>query len=242
MRHKSRIAVLLALAVVVAVVAGAVIVGSDDGRDQQEAVAVPIAPAPTAPSAESTEVVADSGREDDVSIAPPLEDEVGIDQLAAEAGLDALPPGPPVSSGGHAVIEAMDLDKFKDRATVMFVGRVVEEGGSEPIGVKGPPESGGQETVHRVRFAVDRVVRGEDVKVLDILVPDIPGLDTFELDTDFLVFANQIVFGDGRVSGLAAIGYSQGAFRLTGADTATNEAVGDLTITQVAADFGEVDQ
>lgn len=154
-----------------------------------------------------------------------------------DSSLARLPPGPPKMQAVEATIEHVSLVELKARSLVVFVGTVVAEGGSEGIGVAGPPESGGELTVHRVRFSVERVLRGEEVQELDVIVPDIAELDVFQAGERYLVFLESRTFGDGRVSGLSPTGYYQGSFRAIG-DTARNDRTAlSLSIDALASEL-----
>ncbi len=151
--------------------------------------------------------------------------------------LAPLPPGPPKMQAVEATIESVSLGELKARSRVVFVGTVVAEGGSEGIGVAGPPESGGELTVHRVRFSVERTLRGEDVRELDVIVPDISELDGFEIGERYLVFSENRAFGDGRVSGQSPTGYYQGSFRAIGDNARNDRTAESLSINELASEL-----
>jgi len=155
-----------------------------------------------------------------------------------ERSLGPLPPGPPKNQAVEATIQGVSLDDMKRRSHAVFVGTALAVGGSEGIGVAGPPESGGELTVHRVRFSVERALRGNRVQELDLIVPDISELDTFEIGTRYLIFAENRSFGDGQIAGLSPTGYYQGTFRAIG-DAARSDRTGvSLSIEQLASELG----
>lgn len=151
------------------------------------------------------------------------------DWSAAVGDLPALAPGPPRTQGGSASIAHVSPEELVSRAANVFVGTVVAEGGSEfadPV-FEDPDYVRMRMTVHRVRFSVERTLRGEAVPALDLTIPDLgPDIDVFEVGDRLLVFASPVEFGELRVPGLTPMGYFQGVFRMGADGTARNEGSG----------------
>jgi hypothetical protein len=149
------------------------------------------------------------------------------DWSAAVGDLPALAPGKPKArgTGSTSSMEYVSRDDLIARATRVFVGTVVAEGGPEfadPQNVEHP-----RMTVHRVRFSVERTLRGEETDALDLTIPDFdPTLDVFEVGDRLLVFARMTEFGALSVPGLVPEGYFQGVFPARDDGTAGS---GDVT-------------
>jgi hypothetical protein len=141
--------------------------------------------------------------------------------------LPALAPGKstPQGAGSTSIIAQVTREDLIANSARVFVGTVVAEGGPEFV----DPENQEFErmTVHRVRFSVERTLRGEETDALDLTIPDgDPTIDVFEVGDRVLVFARPTEFGELRVPGLVPEGYFQGVFPVRDDGTARS---GDVT-------------
>lgn len=169
-----------------------------------------------------------------VAVAVPavvLEQTLGSDEprdwSAAVGDLPALAPGEPKSqaaASSSSLIFHIAKWRLVSDAERIFVGTVVAKGGSEFV----EPAHGEPDlphlTAHRVRFSVERMLRGEDAPVLDLLLLDGMEFGDFEVGERVLVFAETRELGEWRFSGLAPVGNWQGVFRVRDDGTARNEA------------------
>ena len=147
------------------------------------------------------------------------------DWSAAIGDLPALAPGEPKSQGASSssLIEGVSRGQLVSDAERVFVGTVVAKGGSEFVDPPRDPDFP-RLTAHRVRFSVERTLRGEDAPVLDLLILDgVMEFGDFEVGDRVLVFAETRELGELRASGLTPMGYWQGVFRARGDGTARNE-------------------
>jgi hypothetical protein len=147
------------------------------------------------------------------------------DWSAAIGDLPALPPGEPKSqaAGSSALTAHVSREDLLAPATRVFVGTVVAKGGSEFLY---PPHDNldFRPSVHRVRFSVERTLRGEHAPVLDLLILDgSMEFGDFKIGERVLVFTEIREFGE-RVPALTPHGYWQGVFRVRDDGTARNEA------------------
>jgi hypothetical protein len=152
--------------------------------------------------------------------------------------LPPLPPGPPrlEATGGSAAIERVTLDKMIARASVVFVGTVTDIGGIETLSVD---EEGFALTGHRVRYRIDRLLRGERVDQVDLtnltlgeaLFPAVVG-------KRYLVFAELRPLGSPANRRLVPSGYSQGVYGVISEDRASNQANGTVSIDSIARRVG----
>jgi hypothetical protein len=145
--------------------------------------------------------------------------------------LPPLTPGPERLAGGKYVvadIEGTSLDDMVTRAEAVFVGEVAAIGGPEML------DAGSRMEVHRVRFAVEDVLRGNRVDGID--VTDLVWSETIfpaEVGQRYLVFAEHRQLGTNRIRRLVAFGYPQGVYRLIGGDRASNETNGTVDLETV---------
>ncbi len=148
--------------------------------------------------------------------------------------LPALPPGPRrlEGTGGSAAIERVSLDDMTARANVVFVGTVTAIGGVETLSVD---EEGFALTGHRVRYRIERLLRGDPVDQIDLT-----NLTIGEAVFPAVVGTRYLIFGEWRPLGspanrrLVPSGYSQGVYEVTSADQASNSANGTLSIDSIA--------
>jgi hypothetical protein len=150
-------------------------------------------------------------------------DDAPRDWSAAVGDLPALAPGEPSSqgagTGSTSIIMRVTREDLIANSTRVFVGTVVAEGGSELVDPEG--QDFPRMTVHRVRFSVERTLRGEETDALDVTIPDgDPTIDVFEVGDRLLVFARPTEFGELRVPGLVPEGYFQGVFPVRADGTA----------------------
>ncbi len=151
------------------------------------------------------------------------------DWSAAVGDLPALAPGEPrpQAASTTSLIVQVSREDLVSEATRVFVGTVVAEGGSEFVDPEYEDPNLIRMTVHRVRFDVERTLRGEDASALDLTIADSSlEADVFEVGDRLLVFANPNRFGELAVPGLAPMGDFQGAFRVGDDGTARNEGSG----------------
>lgn len=148
--------------------------------------------------------------------------------------LPALPSGPSRLSGGGgtAVVEHVSLDEMIERADVVFVGRVSEIGGIETVDSGSPLPF----PTHRVRYQVERVLRGKKVDQIDLTDPVISeAAFPAEVDKRYLVFAEWRELGEARIRRLVPSGYWQGVYEVGSDGRASNAANGAVSIDAIAA-------
>ena len=143
--------------------------------------------------------------------------------------LPPLPPGPQkldVHPGASADLERVSLDDMIKRAPVAFVGTVSAIGGREVLGASPLPME-----AYRIRFEVERVLRGEPVDTIDITDLALAEETFFpaEVGEKFLVFAEWRELSESRVRRLVGFGYSFGVFRVAG-DKASNPYNGTVDL------------
>lgn len=131
--------------------------------------------------------------------------------------LAALPPGVPRVLGLFDM-SYPQLDELVATSPAVFVGTVEDVGGPETVGVPVPGEPRiPPQSIHRVRFSVERSLRGQHVPTLDLSTLDGgPEVDPFVVGQRVLVFARFVTFGDRRITRLAPNGYTHGVFRVGG--------------------------
>lgn len=157
---------------------------------------------------------------------------------APEAGttLPALPPGgpdalPPGDSLGMVV--AISFDEAIAQADTVFVGTVSAIGGQEQVeGL----------AVRRVRYSVERMLRGGPAAEIDLTA-----IDSFsnsfaaEVGTTYLVLAEETVLGQGGSVALVPVGAAQGVYEVV-AGTATSPLTGEsVSIDDVAGRVAAAD-
>ena len=147
--------------------------------------------------------------------------------------LAPLPAGPP-TPGQESMqqVVAVTLDELAAEADVVFVGAVEAVGGSEPV-----PGAAGM-TAHRVRFLVERPLGGLGEGLVDVTEPDSASLSSgydFAPGQRYLVFAERRALDLGAEPALVPYGYMQGVFRVTGEDTAENDWLGEVRLSELEA-------
>jgi len=144
--------------------------------------------------------------------------------------LAALPAGPPTPGpDSMQQVVAFTLDELVAEADVVFVGVAEAVGGSEPV------VPGGL-TAHRVRFLVERPLRGLGEGLVDVTEPDSISLATgydYAPGERYLVFAEPQALDLGADPVLVPLGYMQGVFRVTGEDTAGNDWLGEVNLNEL---------
>lgn len=140
-----------------------------------------------------------------------------------------LPSGPtqvPCASG--AVLGHASPEDLVEHSELVFVGTVISESDPELIGDPVADPAGQGATVHKVRFAVERTLRGEHASKRDLLYPSFAGdtCDFFETGDRLLVFARPVIFGHNQIKGITPRGYYQGVFRMESEAVARNEFSG----------------
>lgn len=152
------------------------------------------------------------------------------------ASLKPLPPGPP-HDDAQAVYGGETLAEMIRNSPVIFIGIAEERGGSEVIPSEQPDVP--VLTTHRVRLRVLKVLRGSvDGPLQDITIPDIEGMDTFELERRYLVFAERRTFGASTTAALTSSGYPSGVYELVSDIEATNRANGTVNLKTLSAQLG----
>lgn len=158
------------------------------------------------------------------------DDEAAPPASATGEPLAALQPGPPTPGpDSMQQVVAFTLDELVAEADVVFVGVVEAVGGSEPVAPGGL-------TAHRVRFLVERPLRGLGEGLVDVTEPDSVSLASgydYAPGERYLVFAEPQAIDLGAEPVLVPLGYMQGVFRVTGEDTAENEWLGELRLSEL---------
>jgi hypothetical protein len=145
--------------------------------------------------------------------------------------LPPLTPGPErLERGKYALaeIEGTSFDDMVGRAEAVFVGEVAAIGGPEML------DPGTRMEAHRVRFAVEDVLRGARIDAVDVTDLVWSGaIFPAEVGQRYLVFAEHRQLGMNRIRRLVAFGYPQGVYRLIGDDRARNDANGTVKLQTV---------
>lgn len=153
-----------------------------------------------------------------------------------DVSLPPLPRGPAAvpAGGGAALIGSVSTRELIEQAPVVFVGTVTALGGREIV-LLGPFKNDSlQMQVHRVRFRVEEMLRGEGVDEID--VTNLLGPETAfaaSVGQRYLVFARQLKLGVKRVRRLVAMGYRQGVFRVASRTRAVNHRGRDSNLDQL---------
>jgi hypothetical protein len=139
----------------------------------------------------------------------------------AETTLPALPPGGPdalPAGESMGMVVAISFDEAIAQADAIFVGTVSAIGGRETVD---------DLAVRRVRYSVERVLRGSAVEAIDLTA-----IDSFsnsfaaEVGTRYLVLAEETALGQGGAVALVPVGAAQGVYELVG-ETATSPLTGE---------------
>jgi hypothetical protein len=148
--------------------------------------------------------------------------------------LPPLPAGPQrlEGAGGSAAIERVTLQDMIATANVVFVGTVTAIGGREELS---RDEEGFALTANRVRYGIDRILRGDPVDQLDLtnLTFDEAAFPA-AVGKHYLVFAEWRRLGGAASPRLVPSGYYQGVYEVTSQDEARNVVNGIVTIDSVA--------
>jgi hypothetical protein len=152
--------------------------------------------------------------------------------------LPPLPPGPQrvEGPGGSVALERVTLDEMIAGASAVFVGTVTDIGGIETLSVD---EEGFALTGRRVRYRIDRLLRGDRVDQVDLtnltlgeaLFPAVVG-------RRYLVFAEMRPLGSPANRRLVPSGYYQGVYQVISDDQASNQPNGTVSIDAIARRVG----
>jgi hypothetical protein len=146
----------------------------------------------------------------------------------------ALPPGEPVLLPLTGIAERVDVEKMVSRAELVFVGEVVDVGGSEVVTPGGGVGEPFLLTRHRARFDVTKTFEGQDSDWIDISVLDIPEANVdVEVGRKYLVFARRAELGTNRMPAVIPDGYSQGVYAVVADDIAANPVNGAVRLSQL---------
>jgi len=114
-------------------------------------------------------------------------------------------------------------------ADVVILARATAIGGSEtvsPSTAEGAPAT----TIHRIRFSVSRVFRGDVGSLLDVADFDTSTAYPFEVGRDYLVFAEWRALGSEQRRELTPVGYYQGVYQRVDERTAVNTINGSVDL------------
>jgi hypothetical protein len=153
---------------------------------------------------------------------------------ASRAGLPTLPPGEPKLLRMTGIAERVDFEKLVARAEIVFIGTVADIGGSEVVTPAGAPGEPFLLTRHRVRFAVEKTMRGGETESIGISLLDIPETNVdFEVGKSYLVLARRTELGTSRVPAIVPDGYAQGVYTVVAGTLATNPINGSVTLDEL---------
>jgi hypothetical protein len=156
------------------------------------------------------------------------------DSALRHVELPPLPPGPTrlEGAGSSAAIMRVSLQDMIADADVVLVGTVTAIGGREEIS---RDEEGFVLTANRVRYRIQRVLRGDPVDQIDLTNLTL-GEAAFPaaVGTEYLVFAEWRRLGGTPQPRLVPSGYYQGVYEVTARDEARNAANGVVSIDAVA--------
>ncbi len=166
----------------------------------------------------------------------------GSETTLRHVALPPLPPGPQRLEGasGTAAVEYVSLEEMIARANLVFVGTVAEIGGTE---ILSRDEEGFALEANRVRYRIDRVLRGDAVDQIDITNLAL-GEATFPAGVGerYLIFAEWRPLGSPDNRRLVPAGYAQGVYEVVGPDRATNVRKETVSIDAVAGQVAATDR
>lgn len=168
--------------------------------------------------------------------------------VRSEAGLrhvelSPLPAGPQSIDGAagatEAAVEHVSLEEMIARANVVFVGVVADIGGTE---ILSRDEVGFAMEANRVRYRIERILRGDPVDQIDITNLTL-GETAFPaaVGKRYLMFAEWRPLGSQRIRRLVPSGYVQGVYEVVAPDRAINATNGTVSIDAVADQVAATD-
>lgn len=146
---------------------------------------------------------------------------------------------PPLSPGprelvrgkyGVVLVARTSLDEMIRSAETVFVGTVEAIGGAEML------DPAIQMEAHRVRFAVERVFRGDPVDTIDVTdLVWVGALFKASVGERYLIFSEHRRLGSSRIRRLVAVGSPQGVYHVLDSNQARNDLNGTVDVDVVAA-------
>lgn len=130
--------------------------------------------------------------------------------------LPPLPDGEPSLPIGRASMQIVDVRDLRAESTVVFVGTVIDKGGSQQVAPPAPEGDDPALSAHSIRFAVTNVFRGPRVDTIDVATLDLEELDPFDVGRTYVVFAKSTTLGTESLERLVPTGYWQGSFIVEG--------------------------
>lgn len=163
--------------------------------------------------------------------------------LGEAEGLRPLAEGMPRIDDGHALVGTVTPEQLLESSPLIFVGVPIARGASEVVSEADPSEPIAALTAHRVRFAVEKVLRGKPAEAIDLSLLDVdPDYDRFVLGDRYLIFAQTTELGSSRTPAVIPNGYYQGSFEFKDQRIAENSRKDAFDVTELAKKLGKGDE